>query len=183
MYVVFVFLPAQMNINAGSNATLVSNDKLLKVSFSVQAQTPIAKILKPINQKITLNPKITYLRQQETSLWFLRRRFDRCWDGCWWCPWGLDPEGTGWGPPLGIISSKFSKRIVSRFTVLAFYFFLNPLSSIFFSPKKLGSQYVKVGLALLNSESSHFVVIPAKLETYYRRKNPILVTLPRVTGK
>ena len=63
-----VFLPAQMKINAGSNATLVSNDKLLKVSFSVQAQTPMAKMLKPINQKITLNPKITYLRQQETSL-------------------------------------------------------------------------------------------------------------------
>ena len=152
-----------MKINAGSNATLVSKDKLLKVSFSVQAQTPMAKMLKPINQKITLNPKITYLRQQETSLWFLRRRFDRCWDG-WWCPWGLDPEGTGWGPPLGIISSKFSKKIVSKSNVLAFFFLKSFVLDFFFPLKKLGSQYLKVGLALLNSKNSYFVVISTKFD-------------------
>ena len=71
-------LPAHMKINAGSKATFVSKDKLLKVSFSVQAHTPIAKILRPISQKITLNPKITYFKQHETSLWLRRRRFDLC---------------------------------------------------------------------------------------------------------
>lgn len=67
-----------MNINAGSKATLVNKDRLLKVSFSVQAHTPMARMLRPMSQKITLKPNMTYLRQHDTSLWFLRRRFDLC---------------------------------------------------------------------------------------------------------
>ena len=58
-----------MNINAGSNAILVSFDRLLNVSFSVQAQIPMASTPRPRSQKMTLKPKMTYLRQQETSLW------------------------------------------------------------------------------------------------------------------
>ena len=57
-----------MKINAGSNATLVKSERLLNVSFSVQAQTPIANMLRPMSQNMTLKPKMTYLRQQETSL-------------------------------------------------------------------------------------------------------------------
>ena len=57
-----------MKINAGSNAILVSFDRLLKVSFSVQAQIPMANTPSPSSQKMTLKPKMTYLRQQDTSL-------------------------------------------------------------------------------------------------------------------
>jgi len=39
--------PAKMKMKAGSSAMLVSSERLLNVSFSVQAQTPIAKMLKP----------------------------------------------------------------------------------------------------------------------------------------
>ena len=46
-----VMAPAQMKINAGSKATLVNRDKLLNVSFSVHAQTPIAKIPRPSSCK------------------------------------------------------------------------------------------------------------------------------------
>ncbi len=42
-----IVLPARMKINAGSSAMLVNRDKLLKVSFSVQAQTPMANMLRP----------------------------------------------------------------------------------------------------------------------------------------
>ena len=42
-----LYLPTRMRINAGSSATFVSLDKLLNVSFSVHAQTPIAIIPKP----------------------------------------------------------------------------------------------------------------------------------------
>ena len=44
-----VMAPAQMKINAGSRAMFVSWDRLLKVSFSVQAQIPIARIPSPSN--------------------------------------------------------------------------------------------------------------------------------------
>jgi hypothetical protein len=57
-----------MKINAGSRATFVSRERLLNVSFSVQAHTPMARILRPMSQKMTLKPKMTYLRQQDTSL-------------------------------------------------------------------------------------------------------------------
>uniref|UniRef100_A0A0K2UC35 Uncharacterized protein n=1 Tax=Lepeophtheirus salmonis TaxID=72036 RepID=A0A0K2UC35_LEPSM len=57
-----------MKIKAGSKAMLVSTERLLKVSFSVHAQIPIAKIHRPSNQNITLNPNMRYLRQQDTSL-------------------------------------------------------------------------------------------------------------------
>ena len=82
-----VMAPPQMKIKAGSKAMFVSLDKLLKVSFSVQAQIPIARTPRPrscnkklskkvlhfifypkLTQKMTLKPKMTYLRQQETSL-------------------------------------------------------------------------------------------------------------------
>ena len=43
----FIFLPAHIKINAGSKAMLVSKDKLLKVSFSVHAQTPMARTPSP----------------------------------------------------------------------------------------------------------------------------------------
>ena len=36
-----------MKINAGSNAMLVSRDRLLNVSFSVHAHTPMAKTPSP----------------------------------------------------------------------------------------------------------------------------------------
>ena len=42
-----VMAPPQMNIKAGSRAMLVSLDRLLKVSFSVQAQIPIANTPRP----------------------------------------------------------------------------------------------------------------------------------------
>ena len=42
-----VMAPPQININAGSRAMFVSLDKLLKVSFSVQAHTPMARTPKP----------------------------------------------------------------------------------------------------------------------------------------
>lgn len=42
-----IVLPARMKIKAGSSAMLVNRDKLLKVSFSVQAQTPMANMLRP----------------------------------------------------------------------------------------------------------------------------------------
>lgn len=64
-----------MKIKAGSRATLVKSDRLLNVSFSVQAQTPMAKMLRPMSQKMTLKPNMTYFRQHETSLWFLLLRF------------------------------------------------------------------------------------------------------------
>ena len=77
-----------MKIKAGSRAMLVSFDRLLKVSFSVQAQIPMANTPRPrscnkqqdrlikflagkcskLTQKMTLKPKMTYLRQHETSL-------------------------------------------------------------------------------------------------------------------
>ena len=82
-----VMAPPQMKIKAGSKAIFVSLDRLLKVSFSVQAQIPIARTPRPrscnsknflikffpfifskLTQKMTLKPKMTYLRQQETSL-------------------------------------------------------------------------------------------------------------------
>lgn len=82
-----VMAPPQMKIKAGSKAMFVSLDKLLKVSFSVQAQIPIARTPRPrscnnkyclmmfftrtfskLTQKMTLKPKMTYLRQQDTSL-------------------------------------------------------------------------------------------------------------------
>ena len=47
-----VMAPAQMKINAGSKATLVNKDKLLNVSFSVHAQTPIARIPRPSSYKV-----------------------------------------------------------------------------------------------------------------------------------
>ena len=49
-----VMAPAQMKINAGSKATLVNRDKLLNVSFSVHAQTPIAKIPRPSSCKVKI---------------------------------------------------------------------------------------------------------------------------------
>lgn len=67
-----VTVPTRMRINAGSSATFVRRDRLLKVSFSVHAQTPTAMMPKPSHQNMTLNPKITYLRQQLTSLVSLR---------------------------------------------------------------------------------------------------------------
>lgn len=67
-----VTVPTRMRINAGSSATFVRRDRLLKVSFSVHAQTPTAMIPRPSHQNMTLNPKITYLRQQLTSLVSLR---------------------------------------------------------------------------------------------------------------
>ena len=42
-----VMAPPQMNIKAGSRAMLVSLDRLLKVSFSVQAQIPMANTPRP----------------------------------------------------------------------------------------------------------------------------------------
>ena len=63
-----VMAPPHMKINAGSSAMLVNLDRLLKVSFSVQAQIPMANTPRPSSQKMTLKPKMTYLRQQETSL-------------------------------------------------------------------------------------------------------------------
>ena len=63
-----VMAPPHMKINAGSRAMFVNLDRLLNVSFSVQAQIPIARTPSPRSQKMTLNPKMTYLRQQETSL-------------------------------------------------------------------------------------------------------------------
>ena len=79
-----VMAPAQMKMKAGSNAMLVSLLRLLNVSFSDQAQIPIAStpspsscspkhciiqlMWSPLTQKMTLKPKMTYLRQQETSL-------------------------------------------------------------------------------------------------------------------
>ena len=88
-----VMAPAQMKMNAGSRAMLVSLERLLKVSFSVHAQIPIASTPSPsscssyiknknqgllrITQNMTLKPKMTYLRQQDTSLVsrILRRLF------------------------------------------------------------------------------------------------------------
>ena len=92
-----VMAPAQMKMKAGSRAMLVSLDRLLNVSFSDQAQIPIARMPRPSSwrgqgqaqlefvkptQKMTLKPKMTYLRQQETSLvsLILRRLFWFC--GC-----------------------------------------------------------------------------------------------------
>ena len=42
-----VMAPAQINMKAGSRAMLVSLDRLLKVSFSVHAQIPIASTPRP----------------------------------------------------------------------------------------------------------------------------------------
>ena len=42
-----VMAPPQMKIKAGSRAMFVNLDRLLKVSFSVQAQIPIAKTPRP----------------------------------------------------------------------------------------------------------------------------------------
>jgi len=41
------YSPTRMRINAGSSATFVRRDRLLKVSFSVHAQTPTAMIPRP----------------------------------------------------------------------------------------------------------------------------------------
>ena len=48
--------PPQMKIKAGSRAMFVNLDRLLKVSFSVQAQIPIAKTPRPrsCNNTITV---------------------------------------------------------------------------------------------------------------------------------
>ena len=46
-----VMAPARMKMKAGSSAMLVSSERLLNVSFSVQAHTPIARMLKPNNCK------------------------------------------------------------------------------------------------------------------------------------
>jgi hypothetical protein len=40
-----------MKMKAGSRVIFVSKDRLLKVFFSVQAHTPMAKMLRPINCK------------------------------------------------------------------------------------------------------------------------------------
>merc|ERR1719414_2058884 len=72
-----VMAPAQMKMKAGSRVMLVMSERLWKVFFSVHAHTPIASMLSPISQKMTLNPKMTYLRQHETSLWSLLWRLLR----------------------------------------------------------------------------------------------------------
>lgn len=41
------YSPTRMRINAGSSATFVRRDRLLKVSFSVHAQTPTAMMPRP----------------------------------------------------------------------------------------------------------------------------------------
>ena len=46
-----VLLPAQIKMKAGSSAMLVSRERLLNVSFSVQAQTPMASIPRPMSCK------------------------------------------------------------------------------------------------------------------------------------
>ena len=51
----FIFLPAHIKINAGSNAMLVKSDKLLNVSFSVHAHTPMAKMPSPRSCKMETN--------------------------------------------------------------------------------------------------------------------------------
>lgn len=42
-----VYLPTQIKINAGSKAILATFPKLLKISFSDHAHTPIVKIHNP----------------------------------------------------------------------------------------------------------------------------------------
>jgi hypothetical protein len=54
-------------MKAGSNATFVMRLKLLNMSFSVQAHKPINIIESPVNQNITFDPNIKYLRQQLIS--------------------------------------------------------------------------------------------------------------------
>ena len=44
-----VMAPAQMKMKAGSSVMLVMSERLWNVFFSVQAHTPIAKMLSPIN--------------------------------------------------------------------------------------------------------------------------------------
>ena len=44
-----VIAPAQMKRKAGSSVMLVSRERLLKVFFSVQAQTPMARTLSPMS--------------------------------------------------------------------------------------------------------------------------------------
>lgn len=108
-----VMAPVQMKMVAGSSVMLVSKERLLMVFFSVQAHTPMARMLKPkswretrvcnvalvrhhhatppvyysLTQNMTLNPKMTYLRQQETSLWSLLFRLWWCGplERWWWC--------------------------------------------------------------------------------------------------
>merc|ERR1712168_1226326 len=64
-----VIRPVTIRTKAGSRAMLVRRERLLKVSFSVHAQTPTARMLSPSSQNMTLNPNMTYFRQQETSDW------------------------------------------------------------------------------------------------------------------
>ena len=44
-----VMAPAQMKMKAGSRVMLVMSERLWKVFFSVQAHTPIARMLRPIS--------------------------------------------------------------------------------------------------------------------------------------
>lgn len=55
-----MYLPMHIKINAGSSATFATLPKLLKISFSLQAQTPTVKIPNPnsYNQQINqIQPK------------------------------------------------------------------------------------------------------------------------------
>ena len=55
-----VIIPVHIKINAGSNAIVVILAKLLKVSFSVHAHTPTAKIQSPVSCKKKKHFRIKY---------------------------------------------------------------------------------------------------------------------------
>ena len=48
-YIQQIYLPININMNAGSRAMLVRRLKLLNVSFSIHAQIPTAKMPNPSN--------------------------------------------------------------------------------------------------------------------------------------
>lgn len=59
--------PLIMKMRAGSRVTVVILPMFENMSFSVQAQSPIAQIPAPTSQNKTLNPNIKYFIQQLTS--------------------------------------------------------------------------------------------------------------------